>query len=38
MEDRIFNVLESQARADGISWHAFHRALLDTGRLLVETY
>jgi ferredoxin--NADP+ reductase len=38
MEDRIFGLLQQRAHADGISWGAFHRMLVETGRLLVETY
>lgn len=38
MEDHVERVFEELAHRDGISWRAFHRMLLDTGRLLVETY
>ncbi|RUL87755.1 ferredoxin reductase domain-containing protein [Tautonia sociabilis] len=38
MEDQIEAVLRRRADRDGISWPAFRRVLLDSGRLLIETY
>jgi ferredoxin--NADP+ reductase len=38
MGDRGFSRLPERAHADNISWGAFHRMLVETGRLLAETY
>jgi ferredoxin--NADP+ reductase len=38
MEDHIERVLAQRAHADGVSWPNFRHLLLDSGRLLVETY
>ncbi len=37
-EAGVFGILESRARAEGVSWQAMHGVLLESGRLLVETY
>jgi ferredoxin--NADP+ reductase len=38
MEERIDQVLERRAHQDHVSWRAFHRVLIESGRLLTETY
>ncbi|QDV35233.1 ferredoxin reductase domain-containing protein [Tautonia plasticadhaerens] len=38
MEDHVERVLRRRAERDGISWPDFRRVLLDSGRLLIETY
>jgi ferredoxin--NADP+ reductase len=38
MEDHIEQVLAHRAHADGISWSNFRHLLIESGRLLVETY
>jgi ferredoxin--NADP+ reductase len=38
MEERIYQVFQARADADGVSWRSFHRLLVESGRLHVETY
>ena len=38
MEEHIDRVFEQRAHADGVSWSNFRHLLLDSGRLLIETY